>query len=737
MHTFRLLGEIGLSDGDGREVDELLRKPKHAALLAYLAMPRPGTWHRRDAILATFWPENEQGRGRAALRSALLVLRRGLPEGAIISRGDDELSLSADVVATDVCAMHEDIVAGRFAEGLERYRGELLPGLYVADAEDFDKWLEQERLRARSLAHRAASQLSLVQESSGDLEGALDAARRAAELSPHDETSVRRWIALLDRVGDRAQAFAVYERFRNQMAEAFGVRPSAETVALLDAVRTRHESTAPLETRTATGERDVPHRPDLERVGDRIFPAVTRSVPSVTPAARGRSRWVWLAATVVATALVAFAMRPQESDVASATAGRTLVVLPMDDETGDSALAYVASGIADGVARRLEGLGGLRIRSGARSRWPMATRHDIETIGRAMGSTMLLRTAMRRTEDALEVRASVVDAETYVERAIASHRFSLSEIRDVESRLAAEVAGALFRIPMPSVPRDPDRDLDERSYALMLQGWHQFFVNERIRPPANGRTRFITAKRLFDSAVTIDPRNARAYSGLSTIWGNQAVVDLVPFEEGYALSTVAAERALAIDSLQGSALANLAIMRALKYRDLKAGMQLIRKAEEAEPSNPEVFLIKSTILLSAHRYEEARDAARVARQLDPLNPNMRVREGETEFCAGHPDAALKLFQSELVLNPSDAASRNGLTRALALLGRFDEAIVSWRGQASTAGDSGLRMALASVSGEAGYWAVRHAEGRKRLAQLRKEGGRRTSIRLVQAAFGSG
>src|SRR5688572_4865042 len=102
MHTLRMLGGIGLSDSEGREVDALLRQPKHVALLAYLALPRPGTWHRRDSILGAFWAEHDQTRARSTLRSALYTLRNHLPAGAIRSRGDDELSLDAATISTDV-----------------------------------------------------------------------------------------------------------------------------------------------------------------------------------------------------------------------------------------------------------------------------------------------------------------------------------------------------------------------------------------------------------------------------------------------------------------------------------------------------------------------------------------------------------------------------------------------------------------------------------------------------------
>src|ERR1700681_4161416 len=126
MQILRLLGGIGLSTADGREVDELLRKPKIVGLLAFFAMPRPGTWHRRDSLLATFWPELDQGRARTALRSALHILRRHLAGGTLRNRGDDEVSVDPLLLTTDVAAMIDDLDAGRNAEALGRYAGPFL-----------------------------------------------------------------------------------------------------------------------------------------------------------------------------------------------------------------------------------------------------------------------------------------------------------------------------------------------------------------------------------------------------------------------------------------------------------------------------------------------------------------------------------------------------------------------------------------------------------------------------------
>ncbi|MDQ6888075.1 MAG: hypothetical protein M3068_12420 [Gemmatimonadota bacterium] len=735
MYTLRMLGSIGLSASDGREVDALLRQPKHVALLAYLAMPRPGTWHRRDALLATFWPELDQARARTALRSALHTLRRHLAEGAIRNRGDDEVSLDPRLVTTDVGEMMEDISAGRHADALARYHGELLPALNIAEAEGYEKWLAQERRRLNAAARKAATLLAESREQAGDLTGAVEAARRATELDPDDEVAARLWIALLDKAGDRTQAFAVYERFRTHVAAEFGTRPSAETMALVESVRTRRAAAIPTPT-------DVPSdAPAVGVASGHASPTTRENLPERYEPARSvaglwvrrprpfvRARWWGLAAAALVAAAGSWAVTHRGRNVVP-SAVRRLVVLPMENETGDRTLDYVGTGVAEGIARRLEGIGGLTIRSGARSEWPAATRHDYQTIGREFGSTILLKTTLAKVGDSLEVRAAVVDAETSGEKSIAARRFSTAQLRDVESELAAAVAGALFRVPLPALPRALDRAIDPESYRLMLDGWHRLLTIRDVK----------LAKELFQKSIEIDPSNARAWSGLSSAWATQTTFDDVPFDAGYDRVAAAAARALALDSLQGTAWANLAFMRALRYRSLAIGEELIRKAEAAEPANPEVFLVKAAMYRHAYQWNQARDAIRIARELDPLNPFYLEREVHLEMCADRPDVALRLLKTQLLLTPSDKLTQDALPLVLARLGRYDDAIAAWREQAAAAGDAAIANALGQASGATGYWSVKHLEGQRRLAILNAQAKRSESspLRFMLARFAAG
>src|SRR5256885_13464244 len=130
MIELRMLGRLSLTGADGREVRGLLGQPRRLALLAYLAAASPQGFHRRDSLLALFWPELDQEHARAALRQALHVVRDALGADVIVTRGDEEVALDFDLMWCDVVAFDRAVAAEQFSEALDLYRGDLLEGFF-------------------------------------------------------------------------------------------------------------------------------------------------------------------------------------------------------------------------------------------------------------------------------------------------------------------------------------------------------------------------------------------------------------------------------------------------------------------------------------------------------------------------------------------------------------------------------------------------------------------------------
>ncbi|HXV17982.1 MAG TPA: BTAD domain-containing putative transcriptional regulator, partial [Gemmatimonadaceae bacterium] len=250
MIRLRLLGSVELKGSYGEELRSIIAQPKPMALLAYLAAATPVGYRRREELLSVFWPELDSARGRRALSQALHVLRSDLDEGAISSRGVEELGIDRTIVSSDVDDFRAAIDRSDWAVASDLYRGELLSGFLISGSPEFDQWLDKERARLKSQAIDAAWHLS---SSATDAQTAHRWARRAIELDPYSEDGIRRLLNLLDKTGNRAEAIRAYDEFRERIARDLESEPSKETRALADSLKE-----SPLPRTKPASRRDAP-----------------------------------------------------------------------------------------------------------------------------------------------------------------------------------------------------------------------------------------------------------------------------------------------------------------------------------------------------------------------------------------------------------------------------------------------------------------------------------------------
>jgi len=204
------------------------RKPPRRPLellKAIVAMgPRGGAVSRLTGLL---WPDLDGDRARQAFASALYRLRRLIGERALVL-SEGRLRLDDE---------HAWVDAFAFEAGVER-EGAAALALYGGDflADETSGWLVSARSRLRDLHRRAVCRAgeSLLEE--GRWRDALhlyDAALRRDELA---EAFYQGALAACRAGGLTAEASELYERCRHTLADQLGLRPSARTQALYQAV---------------------------------------------------------------------------------------------------------------------------------------------------------------------------------------------------------------------------------------------------------------------------------------------------------------------------------------------------------------------------------------------------------------------------------------------------------------------------------------------------------------------
>lgn len=346
MIRCRILGPTGLSGPDGLALDDVVSQTRRHALLVYLVMQSSRGFIRRDALLPIFWPELDQDRARGALRQALYVLRSSLGDGVLVSRGAEEVGIAPGTLWCDALEFERACDAGQWSTALELYRGDFLESFFIAEAPEFERWMQAHQGRLRLRATSAARALASAQEASGALGDATATIRKALALNGADEESLRHLLALLDAQGDRAAALREYDAFVARLEAEFDASPSAETRAVLERIREReHVRNVGVAT-----PRTVVVQP--ERGG---ASAALAEAPAPRRHARGRA---WAMTAVALLVIAALSFRAPWTKPPAAEHPDRLVILPFDvkaERASDQ--AFLREAFVDLLSTGLDGAG--------------------------------------------------------------------------------------------------------------------------------------------------------------------------------------------------------------------------------------------------------------------------------------------------------------------------------------------------------------------------------------------
>ncbi len=646
MVELRILGALNLLGAGGHELTSVLAQPKRVALLAYLAAATPRRLHRRDSLVALFWPELDQEHARAALRQALHGLRHALGEGVLVSRGDEDIGLDAEQIRCDVLEFERAAQGGQLTNALDLYRGDLLEGFFIRGAPAFEQWLEDERARLKADALRCATALAERGAVGGSLTESAQWARRALRIAPLDEPTLRRLMQTLDRLGDRAGALEAYEGFTKRLAVELEAEPAPETRALGDAVRAR----------AATLSSAVTELSPLE---------TATSAPSGTVARPGRRRWGGAVAAVFGLAAIVVAVSLGRSKPVELNSKRVLVV-PFVNRTGDSTLDPLGNLAADWITRGLALTGvieidpGIMVLGAGNRPGPAGREVDASGLARASGSGMVVWGDIYLRGSQIEFAAKITDVRSgSVLRPLDAVFGDPHEPRRALTILRERIMAVLAQAVDPRLSALPPAGQPPRydAYLAFSTGVDIFYGGRRARD----------ALPYFQRAVALDSTYV-----LPLIWAAWAY-------SGTALdqcdSTAVIARRLA--GMHLTPLERMQIDRVMARcrGDLSGAYELGRKLTEAVPRSE---LMREQLAVDALDFNRPREAVTILERLHPDSGALSGRAGYYNWLTnayhllGEHDRELEAAQRARRRFPSNLATLRMEFLALAALGRARE-----------------------------------------------------------------
>ncbi len=272
MHRLeiRLLGSFKASLNG--ETITTFESSKVRALLAYLTAeatrPQP-----RERLAGLLWPDWPQRSAMSSLRNALADLRRNLgdreaqPPFLLITHDSLQFNRESDawgdvwefeklsavsylpngvraqstvrISLTDDRAQssNQQSAINNLKSVIDLYRGMFLEGFSLPDSAPFEEWLAVEREALKRKLLVALQRLGDACEAGGEVEQALDCARRMLSLEPWLEEGHRRVMRLLASAGKRSEALAQFETCRQVLLDELGVAPEEETLRLYEQIQ--------------------------------------------------------------------------------------------------------------------------------------------------------------------------------------------------------------------------------------------------------------------------------------------------------------------------------------------------------------------------------------------------------------------------------------------------------------------------------------------------------------------
>jgi adenylate cyclase len=641
---------------DGADVRSVLSQPKRLALLVYLRVAAPGSFVTRDRLLALLWPESSQERARNALRQSLHFLRTSLGDDVVVSRSDWEVGVEPSNMACDAVRFREALESGRPEEAVELYRGEFLPGFFVEEAPELERWIEDQRAEFARSAVRAAWTLSERDAARGELGAAILWARRAQAIDPLAEAGARQVMTLLARSGERAGALEVYQELERRLDQEMGVPPSAETARLAEEIRLYTPVVAPA-------------LPPATTAAPPPLPAVSAAAPSVHVSRMRRPLIavgvIGFLALVVALAYLALPGGPpsRPSDAPPAIA-----VLPFLNLSDDSTNDYFADGVTEELLNVLAQVPGLKVAARTSSFAFRNKEVPIDSIARALNVTHVLEGSVRSGGPRVRITAQLIEANTGYHLWSETYDRTIDDIFAVQDEISAAIAKKLqielagnFWGASAHETRDPE------AYRMLLRALHTF----RTPSPEN----YATSATLLEQALQRDPRYARAHGALAYILLWQAAFGWVPREQAWARADTLARRGLALGETPEAHLALARLAEFLAWSPDSADAHY-RRALELNPSDARALQFRALFLARSNRGDEAVASARRATELDPLYPGSWSNYAAVLTMLSREDEALAVMEKARAIAPDDVLVLTNLANQYSNVGRLNDALAT-------------------------------------------------------------
>ncbi len=237
------LGPLQVFSGDTLIDSTAWGSARPRELLVYLMMHPEG--RTKEQVGLAFWPEASAAQLRNSFHVTLHRLRKALGNPEWVTLTNDRYQVAPSIVAEfDVAVFEKEVAEARrllkrqsegavtaLERALDRFRGDLLDGEPAGD------WHLEHRDSLQRIYAEALMELAARLAKEERYAKAADAYRRLLARDDLHEDAVRALMECHSKLGERAQAMRVYQRFAERLNKELDAEPDEETTKIFERIR--------------------------------------------------------------------------------------------------------------------------------------------------------------------------------------------------------------------------------------------------------------------------------------------------------------------------------------------------------------------------------------------------------------------------------------------------------------------------------------------------------------------
>lgn len=389
-------------------------------------------------------------------------------------------------------------------------------------------------------------------------------------------------------------------------------------------------------------------------------------------------------ALLLGGAIVAYILLRPKHDQTAASAHHpvSLVVLPLDNLSGDRNQDYFADGMTDELIASLARISSIRVISRTTAMEYKGTHKSLEKIAQDLGVDAVVEGTVLRSGDRVRITAELVQVSTDRHLWADTYEAPLGDILTLQNQVASAIVS---QIQIKLTPQDKERLATSRpvnsdAYEDYLKG--RYYWGKRSEEGLE------KAIQYFQSATEKDPQYALAYAGLADCYGilGAAIVGTVPTSQVAPKAEKAAIRAVELDATLAETQTALATVQFNYDWNWKAAETGFRRAIELNPNYATAHQRYSLYLIAMGRSAESIAEMNRARALDPLSLSMNFSLGWRLYMAGQYDQAISQLNNTIEMDPSFVLAHIVLGQALEQKRLYPQAIAELQKAAAMSHD---------------------------------------------------